>query len=147
MFGWRYFRSLCKKLCRSLGLWITRRLGRPAVGGGAIRERASTHGEHAPGAQPSVKVGLHDPEYRQARNDCCGGPCPAHRRPIGGQIHTSSYPEGRRGPVLAVLRDSGFCGGALVVSWCPWTCRRVPIAPLEAVSADPAGSRPRPFLT
>ena len=46
-------------------------LGRPAVGGGAIRERAGNHGEDAPGAQPSVKVRHHDPDYRQARNDCC----------------------------------------------------------------------------
>ena len=36
-------------------------LGRPAVTGGPICERARNHRVHAPGAQPSVKVGLHAP--------------------------------------------------------------------------------------
>ena len=75
--------------------------GRPAVGGGAIRERASTHGEHAPGAQPSVKVGLHDPEYRQPRNDCCGGPCSAHRPRQRGQIILAATPRAVQGPFWA----------------------------------------------
>ena len=82
-------------------------LGRPAVGDGAIRERASTHGEHAPGAQPSVKVWLHDPQYRQPRNECCGRPCSAHRPQQGGENHTRSHPEGRSGRLWAVPLGTG----------------------------------------
>ena len=88
-------------------------LGRPAVGDGAIRERASTHREHAPGAQPSVKVGLHDPEYRQPRNDCCGRPCSAHRPRQGGQIILAAT----RGPYRTHFgRNSGNSGLAAPVA-------------------------------
>ena len=69
-------------------------LGRPAVGRGAIREWAGRHREHAPGAQPSVKVWLHDPIVGRIATIVAGD----RAQRIGRGVVVESYPQPPRGP-------------------------------------------------
>ena len=78
-------------------------LRRPAVRRGAIREGPRYHREDAPGAQPSVKMRLHAPQYRQDRNDCCDRLRPACRLRPSDAIIPGATTRGRDGPFWAVL--------------------------------------------
>ena len=81
-------------------------LRRPAVRRGAIRERAGNHRVHAPGAQPSVKVGLHAPSIGRIATIVAAD----RAQRIGRGEVVESCPRAPRGPWRA-----GF--GPFSVTW------------------------------
>ena len=69
-------------------------LGRPAVTGGPICERARHHREHATGAEPSVKMGLHNPNIGRIATIVAGD----RAQRIGSGGVGESCPQPPRGP-------------------------------------------------
>ena len=78
-------------------------LGRPAVTGGPICERARHHREHATGAEPSVKMGLHNPIIGRIATIVAVGR--AQRIGSGGvrEIMPTAAPRAVAGPFWAVV--------------------------------------------